>query len=1252
MTIVEEIRNDPQQGAKRLDSEYRAGLTTLARRICHDDGDAAELVNHTFAEVIANIDRYAEQSAFFGWMSKILVNLHAKEKRRRSNQMLVFPGEVPECVDEDATERIYREVDASLLRDAVSELPQEMRDAVVLRYFMDLPLARVAKILSVPEGTVNSRLHYARLALAAKLGATAKKPGGKAILLALLLCGLTALGAAITAALPDSGTSPASSRVSSSAEPPSSNLPQSPSGVAGSPQRGAEGGATFSQGEPMNKTQTTRAAAMLAAATVATSAALPANSSAGIRPVADTYAMSGLIARWDAIDNVGTGTHDSSATTWKDLAGDNDMTIDANSGAGWKNGNAFYLNSLANGVCPAYGKSGNTNYKTIEIVYKKATSKGRLLWCGGEWSRYVAFDYTDTAAPWQNAKVYFDGAKATQHTVVSDCEPTSLVALYNDSNAVVDIYRDGEENNAGAKNANTWSVDGNSTMVRLGSRSKTNTSQNTTQGWEGEVYAIRLYDRQLTPQEIARNYSLDAARFFGAGFTTNVVVATAVEGLEGSEPSGMYMIDAEGHEFSAPVTATKDGTIYDCTGYTLETWNGSGWGEPVLHDGETSCTLTDTSALVRLTWQWAPAEIVAQDYTWMASPANANWDGTSANWNSGEAWADGNNAVFGSSSQTTVTVGSERLVNDLTINNVAYTFNGSGPLRVAGTITPGGAKDQHFNVPLASGRADGSLHLYATGVDWRSAYLDSVNNLQTSTVVDGTVFLMAKGDGSFGPVPAAPTENIVINSGNPLVYGNGTISIHSNRTVKIKSGAALWTGSNSPFTYKPIIVAEPDEGSDWSLDTYVKIRSNWGGLITFDPGANRTNAFGRLFVDTRRLKLASGVTAVTGPATSTGESAITYVKGNGSAFSTDRGYLLIEGGELYSPKMTGDRYVDVGAYGQVIVTNGGKVTMPEGIQWINGLTTPGKLTVTKGGSLAVEQLRVSQSGADQSEVHLDEGGRIAVYQLRMDNASAGLFAFNGGCLQALRETRAFYAGASASWANVSFTVGEKGAGFDLSNGVNLWWGKTLTSGAAMDGGLFKKGSGILVLVSTNAYNGPTVLESGRIQARVDHAIPDGTTLRFSGGTGTRFIANTNDSESPRRDTVQAIGRIEGSGELDDMTASSVTGAIAPAADGIITFMTPCNLSGDYEVTVGATTNSLLVLKEANQDISGLRVKVMNPAALNSDADRDTYKILDAPKGYDGHFRLADDFLGNKWNVRYESGAAYLSPVRAFVIMVK
>lgn len=222
-----------------------------------------------------------------------------------------------------------------------------------------------------------------------------------------------------------------------------------------------------------------------------------------------------------------------------------------------------------------------------------------------------------------NAKVYFDGAKATQHTVMNNCEPTSLVALYDDSDAVVDIYRDGEENNAGAKAANTWSVDSSSAMVRLGSRSKTNTTQNKTQGWEGEVYTIRLYDRQLTPWEIACNYSLDAARFFGQTFITNVVVATAVEGLEGNEASGVYAFDASGHTFSAPASAPLGGKVYNCTGYTIETWSGSAWGAPVPYES-CSYSATDISALVRLTWQWEEAEFVPTDYAWMASPGRSS----------------------------------------------------------------------------------------------------------------------------------------------------------------------------------------------------------------------------------------------------------------------------------------------------------------------------------------------------------------------------------------------------------------------------------------------------------------------------------------------------------------------------------------------------------------------------------------------------------------------------------------------------
>ena len=205
MTIVEELRQNRESGARRLEAEYKAGLMTLARRFCVDSGDAEELVNRTFAAVVEGIDDYLEQSAFFGWMCQILTNIHNKDRRNKSNGIIVHPGEVPDIVDEDAEDRIFRELDASLLRSAVERLPEDQREAVVLHYFADMPVAKIARYLKIPTGTVLSRLHYARKALAVKLGAEVKemtkKPGVKAVLLALALCVLTAAGAAVTAAV-------------------------------------------------------------------------------------------------------------------------------------------------------------------------------------------------------------------------------------------------------------------------------------------------------------------------------------------------------------------------------------------------------------------------------------------------------------------------------------------------------------------------------------------------------------------------------------------------------------------------------------------------------------------------------------------------------------------------------------------------------------------------------------------------------------------------------------------------------------------------------------------------------------------------------------------------------------------------------------------------------------------------------------------------------------------------------------------
>lgn len=201
MGIVEELRTNRESGAKRLEIEYKAGLMTLAKRFHADESDAEELVNRTFAAVVNGIDGYLARSAFFTWMCQILINLHANDTRRKANGAVVYPGTIPDVADESSQEAVYSAMDGSMLRDAIETLPEEMRKTLLLHYFMDMPVKDIARFLAIPSGTVLWRLHYARQMLAAKLGAKAKRPGGKAILLALAFAALTAIGAAGVAAV-------------------------------------------------------------------------------------------------------------------------------------------------------------------------------------------------------------------------------------------------------------------------------------------------------------------------------------------------------------------------------------------------------------------------------------------------------------------------------------------------------------------------------------------------------------------------------------------------------------------------------------------------------------------------------------------------------------------------------------------------------------------------------------------------------------------------------------------------------------------------------------------------------------------------------------------------------------------------------------------------------------------------------------------------------------------------------------------
>ena len=227
-----------------------------------------------------------------------------------------------------------------------------------------------------------------------------------------------------------------------------------------------------------------------------------------------SYVQDGLVGQYDGIDNVGTGTHDPAATTWKDLAGNNDLTL--TNTAAWCRGIGLSMDQTASGSAAAYGKTGAPAYQTIEVVFKETSRNARIMLWSGDRARYVVFDYGNIAYPYVWA--YFDGRKEilvdihspTPYVKMQAYVPTSLVATYGRgaSNEVADVYCDGVQRHCGGS-INWWGAGDD--CLTLGGRTLT---EKANYGWSGEIYAIRFYNRVLTPEEIARNHAIDVRRFY------------------------------------------------------------------------------------------------------------------------------------------------------------------------------------------------------------------------------------------------------------------------------------------------------------------------------------------------------------------------------------------------------------------------------------------------------------------------------------------------------------------------------------------------------------------------------------------------------------------------------------------------------------------------------------------------------------------------------------------------------------------
>lgn len=147
--------------------ECRNRLYWLAYSWCHDSALADDLVQETLSKALARADQLRNASALEPWLLRILTNCWRDHFRTQRDTIDIDNMEYE--IEDSAIGKHEQEEIVILVRRAVAALPEGQRQVLTLVDLEDLSYAEVAEVLSIPIGTVMSRLNRARSALKARL---------------------------------------------------------------------------------------------------------------------------------------------------------------------------------------------------------------------------------------------------------------------------------------------------------------------------------------------------------------------------------------------------------------------------------------------------------------------------------------------------------------------------------------------------------------------------------------------------------------------------------------------------------------------------------------------------------------------------------------------------------------------------------------------------------------------------------------------------------------------------------------------------------------------------------------------------------------------------------------------------------------------------------------------------------------------------------------------------------------------------
>jgi RNA polymerase sigma-70 factor (ECF subfamily) len=174
--LLADYRDGDKASFGLLVGRYQRELFHFLVRFLGDRAAAEDVFQETFLQVHQSAEQFDTQRRFRPWLFTIAANkardLLRSNARRPTNPLLASIGrgddegggefiDLMQATGELPSEPMEREELQKLVQRTVMQMPEHLREILLLSYFHQFPYKQISDILAIPLGTVKSRLHAA-----------------------------------------------------------------------------------------------------------------------------------------------------------------------------------------------------------------------------------------------------------------------------------------------------------------------------------------------------------------------------------------------------------------------------------------------------------------------------------------------------------------------------------------------------------------------------------------------------------------------------------------------------------------------------------------------------------------------------------------------------------------------------------------------------------------------------------------------------------------------------------------------------------------------------------------------------------------------------------------------------------------------------------------------------------------------------------------------------------------------------------